>query len=646
MSQTPRQQQIYSGRYEIVRPIARGGMAEVYLAHDQLLDRPVALKVLFPELSTDRNFVERFRREAQAAANLSHPNIVSIYDWGEEAGTYYIVMELVDGQPLSTVLRQEGYLLAERAAEFGAAVAAALAFAHRHGVVHRDVKPGNVLIDRSLHVKVADFGIARATNAQENLTQTGAVMGTATYFSPEQAQGLSVDPRSDVYSLGVVLYEMVTGQPPFTGENPVAVAYKHVSEQVPPPRSINANVPAQFEAIILQALAKNPDDRYPSAEELRADLLRFRQGRAVQAQPLPPVTRAVPAGVTQQATTAYPTTAAYPATTQGPVTTVAPAGVPVAEGPNRRTGSYIALLFAMLAALAVLLFLLGRELDIFGGSAGDTVAVPRVISETEAEARQILEAAGFDVKVEEENNEAEPGLVFAQDPLPDTQVEEGSEVTIKVSKGEAPIEVPSVLGDPVAEATRILEDLGFVVKTVPQADDNADPGDVLAQDPAGGEEAPRGSEVTLTVASGKTKVPVPDVRGQDEDSARDEIFNAGLKVRTTSETSPTVPDGRVIRSDPPQGSQVEKGSTVTIVVSTGPEPVPNVEGLTEREATNRLSSAGYKFNVRKQRVFTADDDGKVIDQDPAAGTKAPAGSTVTITVGQFQGAPTSTTEAD
>src|SRR4051812_10096959 len=243
------QERVYNGRYELVRHIARGGMAEVYLAHDNLLDRPVALKVLFPELSVDRSFVERFRREAQAAANLSHPNIVSIYDWGEEAGTYFIVMEYIDGKPLSNLIRTEGPLLADRAASIGAAVAAGLAFAHRNGVIHRDVKSGNVLIDSAGHVKVADFGIARAANTQENLTQTGAVMGTATYFSPEQAQGLPVDPRSDVYSLGVVLYEMVTGQPPFSGDNPVTVAYKHVREEPPPPRQLNPQVPAAFEAI-------------------------------------------------------------------------------------------------------------------------------------------------------------------------------------------------------------------------------------------------------------------------------------------------------------------------------------------------------------------------------------------------------------
>src|SRR5271157_3154085 len=253
---------VFSNRYELTHLIARGGMAQVYRAHDRLLDRPVALKVLFPELSVDRAFVERFRREAQAAANLSHPNIVPVFDWGEDGGTYFIVMEFIDGRPLSSILRSAGPLHPDRAAD----VAAALDYAHRHGVVHRDVKPGNVLITEEGTVKVTDFGIARAINTEESLTQTGAVMGTAAYFSPEQAEGKGVDARSDIYSLGVVLFEMATGRPPFTGDSPVAVASKHVRDTPALPRAVNPATPPALEAVVMKAMAKNPAERYSSAE--------------------------------------------------------------------------------------------------------------------------------------------------------------------------------------------------------------------------------------------------------------------------------------------------------------------------------------------------------------------------------------------
>src|SRR5487761_526928 len=280
----PQTARVLSGRYELGHLVARGGMAEVFRARDRLLDRPVALKVLFPELSVDRSFVERFRREAMAAANLSHPNIVPVFDWGEDAGTYFIVMEFVDGNPLSAVLRSSGPLPARRVAEIGARVADALSYAHRHGVVHRDVKPGNVLITEDGQVKVTDFGIARAIGADEQVTQTGLIMGTANYFSPEQAQGLGVDNRGDIYSLGVVLYEMVTGKAPFTGDTPVAIAYQHVREHPPAPRDLNPTIPAGLEAIILQAMAKSPSDRYQTADALRADLDRCARGEPVLAR--------------------------------------------------------------------------------------------------------------------------------------------------------------------------------------------------------------------------------------------------------------------------------------------------------------------------------------------------------------------------
>ena len=621
---------VFNGRYEIVRRIARGGMAEVYLARDLLLDRPVALKVLFPELSVDRAFVERFRREAQAAANLSHPNIVSVYDWGEEDGTYFIVMEYVEGRPLSTLIRAEGTLLADRVADIGAAVAGALAFAHRNGVIHRDVKPGNVLIDGTGHAKVTDFGIARAAGTQENLTQTGAVMGTATYFSPEQAQGYGVDGRSDVYSLGVVLYEMLTGRPPFSGDNPVTVAYKHVREEPTAPRQVNPVIPAAIEAIVLQAMAKDPDDRYPTAEELRADLLRFRQGRAVTA--VPPV--AAPATQAMPATTVQPAAAnATQVLPQTAVTTVED------EPRERHTGAYVVLLFVMLAALAVLLFLFGRTVGLFGGDDTATdVTVPSVIGKHVDEATSQLKALGFEVTTEfAPNDTAEANIVFDQDPRGDTKATKGSAVKLSVSQGAAPVEVPDVVGEDIRDAESALRAAGFDVGRTDVADEKEPAGKVLAQDPAGGQEAPKGTKVNLTVSSGKPKVVVPNVAGKDGDDAIVELTRAGLTPKRVSEPSADVPEGKVIRTDPAAGTSVEKDTTVRVFVSSGPQQVsvPDVVGKTEAEAKKILTDAGFKVATSDRVAVDPSDDGRVIDQDPDAGDKAPQGSTVTITIGRL-----------
>jgi beta-lactam-binding protein with PASTA domain/predicted Ser/Thr protein kinase len=507
---------IYNGRYELVRQIARGGMAEVYLAHDLLLDRPVALKVLFPELSVDRSFVERFRREAQAAAGLSHPNIVSVFDWGEADHTYFIVMEYVDGRPLSAVIRAEAPLLPDRAAGIGAGVAAALSFAHRHGVIHRDIKPGNVLLTEDGQVKVADFGIARAANVDEALTQTGAVMGTATYFSPEQAQGGPVDARSDLYSLGVVLYEMVTGRPPFTADSPLAIAYKHVQESPPRPRELNPAIPAEFEAIVWQAIAKDPKQRYQSAQDLRQDLVRFQQGRPVLAPlvsdaPVTEVQQAAATAMLSQATGARTgvRTAVQP-------TVRAPRGTEPEDRPPR-TGIYVALLLVLLGATAAVVVLALRDLGFFAGGAPATFQVPDVISTPLAQARALLVRDGLRVKVDPvaAPSGTVPGIVIGQSPQAPARVQRGQTVTLEVSTSSSP--TPSV--------------------AVP---------DVTCQGSHG---------CVSAVEAGYI------------------LGRAGLSPGTiTYATSETVPSGDVIRTSPPPGTSVPKGSVVNLVVSSGPPP--------------------------------------------------------------------------
>jgi serine/threonine-protein kinase len=558
-------QRVFTDRYQIVRHVARGGMAEVYLARDLLLDRPVALKVLFPEFASDRSFVERFRREARAAASLNHPNIVSIYDWGEEGGTYFIVMEYVDGRTLREIIRTEGPLHPRRAAEIGAEIASALAFAHHNGVIHRDVKPGNVMIANL--VKVTDFGIARAGDPAESLTQTGAVMGTATYFSPEQAQGQAIDPRSDVYSLGVVLYEMVTGRPPFTGDSPVAIAYQHVREAPVPPSRHNPDVPPAFEAIVLKAMAKNRANRYTSAQALRDDLLRFAQGQPVAAEPVlapPPPPPPRDADATRVADAVEGTRVM-----SRPTTVVEEEWEPAEERRGPRTSAYIGILVVLLAILAGLLFLLARELGVGGGA---EVVVPQLIGDPQDEAIRKLEEAGLNFTLRSEPDDRNPpGQVIGQDPEAGERVRRGSRVTVTVAGQAETVEVPNVVGQNVNEATRILEDRGFLVRVNRRADDEVARDTVIDQSPRTGQ-APRGSAVNLTVSNGVEDVPVPALFQVPEEEAVRRLQESGFQVQRRTEADAQVAAGQVIRTEPGAGTPLRRGSTVTIVVSTGPPP--------------------------------------------------------------------------
>ncbi|MGI8792393.1 MAG: Stk1 family PASTA domain-containing Ser/Thr kinase [Acidimicrobiales bacterium] len=631
--------QVFNGRYAILRHVARGGMAEVYLAHDQMLDRRVALKVLFPELSTDPSFVERFRREAQAAANLAHPNIVSIYDWGEENGTYFIVMEYVEGRTLGQVIRSEGPLLPDRAADIAADVASGLAFAHRNGVIHRDVKPGNVLLDAYGQVKVTDFGIARAADADHELTQTGAVMGTATYFSPEQAQGLRIDQRSDVYALGIVLYEMVVGRPPFQGDNPTAIAIKHVREQPVPPRQINRDIPAQFEAIVRQAIAKNPADRYASADEFRADLIRYRQGRPVIATP----TLVAAPGYDPGVTTAAPVyeDATQVATAQPPLP---PAGAP----DKGRTWAFAVLLIVMLLVLGGLLWLVAKQAGLIGESAPQRITVPMLIGMSADDAEDKLTEVGLKVSREEEENDTqEPGHVFDQNPKGDSRVDRGSEVVLRISLGVEQERLPNVVGKSEDNATKQLEDLDFLVTVKEKTDTKIPEGTVLEQAPGAGESAPKGSTVEITVSTGKPQVEVPDVVGKSADEAANILGRAGFTGKRAEESSTTVDAGKVIRTDPPAKERAPQGSTVTYVVSSGAAKatVPNVLGMTRGEAKKAIEDAGLVFKESSTVAVNPEQDGRVQSQNPSGGSKVEPGSTVAVTVGKGPSPTTTSTTA-
>jgi beta-lactam-binding protein with PASTA domain/tRNA A-37 threonylcarbamoyl transferase component Bud32 len=616
---------VFSDRYEMVRHIARGGMAQVYLAQDLLLDRPVALKVLFPELSVDHSFVERFRREAKAAANLSHPNIVSVYDWGQGENTYFIVMEYVDGPTLSSMLR-DGPLAPERAAVIAAAVAAALDFAHRRGVIHRDVKPGNVLIDQRNQVKVADFGIARAVGTSENLTQTGSVMGTATYFSPEQAQGYAVDPRSDVYSLGVVLYEMVTGQAPFSGDSPVAIAYKHVKEPVPLPRQINPAVPPALESVILKAMAKDPADRYQSAEEMRADLARFASGEAVTA----------PAAL---AATGVMGAVGVGAATQ--VETVVRDGAPP---PRSSRAAWYVLIALLLLALLIGGYFLGRSAGLFGTKTQKVP--PGLVGQPVANDQSELSALGFtDVRTAQAHSGTVPvGIVMSTNPGANTRMALNAPLTLTVSSGRVQVQVPGVAGQTQAAANTALSAVNLVPQFVRQNSATVQSGLVISTTPPAGTSVPTKSQVTVYVSSGVQQVAVPPVSNENQAAAGATLAKAGLSVgQTTPETSTSVQPGYVIGTSPAPGTMVSVGTSVNLIVSSGPPTtttvastsVPDLSGDNQQQAAAALQAQNLVGQFTPVPVTDKKQNGQVQSQSPAPNTSVPQGSTVQVTIGQY-----------
>jgi serine/threonine-protein kinase len=550
-------------------------MAEVHLGHDTRLDRPVAIKLLRADLARDANFLTRFRREAQAAGGLAHPNIVAIYDSGEETTTEsggatvplpYIVMEYVDGETLRAKLQRENVIAPSEAATIVEGVLAALAYSHRMGIVHRDIKPANVMITRSRDLKVMDFGIARAVaDTSATMTQTQAVIGTAQYLSPEQAQGLPVDARSDLYSTGCLLFELLTGRPPFVGESPVSVAYQHVGEKPQPPSSFNHDVPTAYDNITLHALEKPRERRYQSATEFRNDLVAAREGRPLSAAAAGAVLGAAAAMAGAGTLVADPDL-------------VPLEDVPLDDPGRKRPGWVYALI-----ALAVVLVLAGTTwtgIALFARQSPEQVPVPNLAGLTETAARTALTNAQLVARVE---NKPSPtvlkGQVMAQNPAQGTKVNTGSTVTIDVSTGPDAAAIPNVVGFTQEAATTALKSAGFTVGTIQQVDDNAQQkGNVLGTDPAVGAVTPFATPVTLKVATGK--VPVPDVRTKNFGVAQDTLQKAGLTAQIQQVDDAKATEGTVLDQSPAPATVVDVGSTVTIKVARRPTAPPSTTTVT------------------------------------------------------------------
>lgn len=530
-------------RYELGEVIGRGGMAEVRLARDLRLGRTVAIKQLRIDLAADPVFQERFRREAQSAAGLNHPAIVAVYDTGESIapnGSHvpYIVMEYVQGQTLRQVLREGRRILPERALEITGEILAALDYSHRAGIVHRDIKPANVMVTPEGKVKVMDFGIARAiADSASAVTQTAAVIGTAQYLSPEQARGETVDARSDIYSTGCVLYELLTGRPPFVGDSPVSIAYQHVREDAQPPSQLNSDVSSSIDAIVAHSMAKSVNDRYQTAADMRSDVQRVLQGLSVSHD--------------------ISSTQIVDATRVAPV-----AGARRAENndSNRKKIVWASLIGAFaLVGLAAILFVLLRPDPV------EMVTVPDVQGKTYEAAERELTTLGFEVDRVDVENEAEPGIVVGQDPSPQASAEIGSRVTLDVSTGPGLIEIPNVIGDDYEIAKKQLEALGLKVAEAQFVDSEAPAGEILASDPPAGQEVEPGTTVTLRVSQGR--IVVDNYTGLTEEEARQKIEDLGLSVRVSYRDSITEPEGTVVDQNPGPGSSLQPGATVTIWVS-------------------------------------------------------------------------------
>ena len=624
--------ELLDNRYEIIRRLGSGGMADVYLARDTQLGRQVAIKVLYKRYARDEEFVARFRREAQSAAALNHPHIVSIYDRGEAEGSYYIAMEYLEGKSLKDVISDEGPLEPARATEYAGQILQALQFAHEHKVIHRDIKPHNIVINGRGQVKVTDFGIARAGTSPA-MTETGSIIGTAQYLSPEQAKGKAVEQSSDLYSLGVVLYEMLTGRVPFEGENPVAIALKHLSDEPVPPQALVPEIPDNLNAVVMRALAKDPRDRYSSAEEFMADLDRCRRDLPVSTPP--------PAADTAMTSVigAGEVAALGAETERTAIRQVQPREAPPKKEGGGKKWLYFLIAVVVLAAIAAGVYFLA-----FAQERGN-IDVPDIVGMDRAQAEAAIRALGLkpELEAEEYSDAVAAGKVIRQNPEKGARLKKDGTVRMVVSRGGNKVAIPDLIGQSAGYADSKLREVGLNPDRQPDVySDSVPAGSVISQDPAAGAQVQKGSSVKYVVSKGPEppkEVTVPDLKNLTVDQASSRLSQAGLTLGTTTEQySETVGSGKVISQSPAPGGKANEGSAVSIVVSKGPQPtkvtVPNLNGMNKAAAESALTSLGLVPFLNELANPDPTTWGKVYNQDPVAGTKVDEGSTVIIYVGK------------
>jgi serine/threonine protein kinase/beta-lactam-binding protein with PASTA domain len=625
---------IIDGRYRVISRLGSGGMADVYLAQDQLLGRDVAVKVLHHHFAEDHEFVERFRREASSAAALSHPNIVGIFDRGEWDGTYYIAMEYVAGRSLKTVVREQGPLAPATAIDIVIQILRAARSAHRRGVIHRDLKPHNVILDEEGRARVTDFGIARA--GASDMTLTGSIMGTAQYLSPEQAQGFVVTAASDLYSIGVILYELLTGTVPFEGETAVAIAFKQVSAEPRAPSELNPALPPSLDAVVLRALAKDPAERYADADELIAALQRERE--------VLPAPAGAPAAIHDQHVYHAPPPT-HPSTGS---LLLAPAGAGPYElesgGPSEgRRRRKRALLWSLAVVLVVALVALALVLM----QSGKSVSVPNVTGQSEQAAGSALRSAGLNpLPSLASSTKVASGLVISQSPVAGSVAKKGAAVKIVVSGGPASKSLTNVAGLSASKAAARLRRAGFKTTTKTESSQTVALGQVIGTEPPAETEVQEGRLVTLLVSSGPAPIRVPDVTGQSLEAAEATLTNAELAVGTvTKRVSSTQTAGTVLAQSPATGASVHAGAKVNLTVAKAPKEVevPGVVGAAEAAATAALEHAGFKVVPESHATTEQSQVGVVLEQSPAASAKARKGTAVTIGVGALTPTTTSTT---